>query len=179
MSYFFVLLKEVTESFVTFVLFMRHEPSVYLATPLAFAHRFPIRCTQLVVRETRDVSEVPMAVVAGDSNLRECARQTDHAFATRLVADVRNVAFTRLATSFTHVLFRHGTGKFRYDVIMSFDLVVKYIECFRGVYLSFEHYSFTAQTAVHDYFVLPKIFLESDLFGDPLPVRQIDAGSLE
>lgn len=130
MSYFFVLVTSVTESFVTFVLFARHEPSARLATPLTFPHRFPIRCTQLVVRETRGVSKVPMAVVAGDSNLRECARRTDHAIATRLVADVRDVAFTRLAASFTHVLFRHGTGKFRCDVIMSFDLVVKYIESF-------------------------------------------------
>jgi len=75
--------------------------------------------------------------------------------------------------------FRHGTGKLCYDVIMSFDSIVKYIESFRGVYLSFEHYVFTAQTAVDDYLILPKVFLESDQFGDPRPVRQIDTDSIE
>jgi len=130
MPYFFALLTGVIESFVTFVLFACHEPSANLATPLTFAHRFPIRLSKLVFREKRGVCKVPMAVVAGDSNLCEYARRTDHAIATRLVADVRFVAFTRIAASFTHVIFRHGTGKFRYDVIMLFDLVVLYIETF-------------------------------------------------
>jgi len=179
MSYLFFLLTGVTESFVQFVLFARHEASARLATPLTFAHRFPIRCAQLVVRETRGVSKVPMAVVAGNSNLRECARLTEHVIATRLVADVRDVAFTSLAASFTHVLFHDGTGKVRYYVIMSFDRDVKYIESFRGVYLSFEHYVFTAHTAVDDYLILPKVFLESDQFGDPRSVGQIDTGSVE
>jgi len=138
MSYFFVLLTGVTEFFVTFVLFARNGPPARLATPFTFAHRFPSQCAQLVFREIRGVSKVRMAVVAGDSNRRECARRTDYETATRLVADLRDVAFTRLASSFIHVLFHHGTGKFRYDVIMSFDLVVKHIESFRGVYLSFE-----------------------------------------
>jgi len=179
MSYFFVLLTGVTESFVTFVLFARHGQSARLATPLTYANRFPIRCAQLVVREIHGVSKVPMTVVAGDSNLRECARRTDHEIPTRPVADLRDVAFTSLAASFTLVLFRHGTGKIRYDMIMSFDLVVKYIESFRGVYLSFEHYIFTAQNSVVDYLILPKVFVESDQFGDPRPVGQIDTGSLE
>jgi len=130
MSYSFVLVACVAESFVTFVLFSRHGPSASLATPFTLAHRFPIRCARLVVRETRGVSEVSMAVVAGGSNLREYARWTDHAIATRLVTDVRDVAFTHLAASFIHVLFRHGTVKVRYDVIMLFDLIIKYIESF-------------------------------------------------
>jgi len=120
-----------------------------------------------------------MAVVAGDSNLRESARRNDHAMAARQVAEVRDVAFTLVAASIHTYFFRHGTGKFRYDVIMSFDLMVKYIESYRGVYLSFEHYVFTAQTAVDDYLILPKMFLESDQFGNPRPVGQIDTGSLE
>ena len=92
---------------------------------------------------------------------------------------MRDVACTRLAATFTHVLFHHGTGKFRYDVIILFDLVLKYIESFRSVYLSFEHYIFTAQTAVDDYLILPKVFLETDQFGNPRPVGQIDTGNLE
>ena len=129
-SYFFVIHTGVTESFVTSVLLARHEQSARVATPLTFANRFHIRCAQLVVCQTRGVSKVPMVVVAGDWNLRECARWTDHAIATLLVADVGVVAFTSLAASFTSVLFRHGTVKIRYDVIMSFDLLVKYIESF-------------------------------------------------
>jgi len=120
-----------------------------------------------------------MAVVAWVSNLCECARRTEHAIATRLGADVRDVAFTRLAASFTHVLFLPGTSKFRCDVIISFDLVVKYIESLRGAYLSFEHYVFTALTAVDDSLILPNMFLESDQFRDPRPVGHIDTGSLE
>ena len=112
MSYFFVLVTSVAESFVTFVLFSRHGPSACLATPLTFAHRFLIRCAQLAVRETRGVSKVPMAVVAGDSNLRECARWTEHAIATRLVADVRDVAFTRIAASFTQYFFAMAPVRF-------------------------------------------------------------------
>ena len=130
MSYLFFLLTDVTECFVTFVLFVRHEPSARFATPLTFAHRFPMLFAQLVVRETRGVSKVPMGVVAWVSKHSDCARLTDHAIATRLVADVRDVTFTRLAASFTYVLFRNGTGKVRYDVIMLFDLVIKYIESF-------------------------------------------------
>jgi len=103
----------------------------------------------------------------------------EHVIATRLVGDMRDFAFTRHATSFTHILFRHGTGKFRYDVIISLDLVVKYIESFRGVYRSFEHFIVTAQTAVDDYIILPNVFLESDQFVNTIPVGQIDTGSLD
>jgi len=149
-SYFFVLLTRETESFVTSVLFVRHEPSARLVTPLTFAHRFPIRCASLVVRETRGVSKVPMAVFARYWNLRECARRTDHAIATRLVADDGDVARTSLVAPFTHVLFGHGNGKFSDHVIMSFDIIVKFIESFSGVYLSFEHYIFTARTTDDD-----------------------------
>ena len=74
--------------------------------------------------------------------------------------------------------FHRGKRKVRYEM-MSFDLVGKYIESFRGIYLPFEHYIFTAQTTVDDYLILPKVFLESDQFGDPRPVGQIDTGSRE
>jgi len=147
--------------------------TAYVRTPISYS-----MCEACGSRNT-GVSNVPKAVVAWVSNLRECARRTDHAIATRLVAEVRDVAFTSLAASFTHVLLRHGTGKFRYDVIMSFDLILRHIDSFRGVYLFFEHYIFTAQTAVDDHHILPNVFLESDQFRDPRPVGQIDTGSLE
>ena len=94
MSYFFVLLTGVTEPHVTFVLFVRQERSARVATPLTFAHRFPIRCASPVFRETRGVSKVPMAVVTGDSNPAN--------------------AHGGLTMQLLHVLVRHGTGKFRY-----------------------------------------------------------------
>jgi len=62
---------------------------------------------------------------------------------------------------------------------MLFDLVIKYVESFYGVYLSFEHYIVTAHPVIYDYLILAKVFLESDQFGNPRPVRQIDTGSLE
>ena len=82
---------------------------------------------------------------------------------------VLDVAFTHLAASFIHLLFRHGISKVRYDVIMSFDLVVKYIESFRGVYPSFEHYVFTGQTAVDNYLILPKCSRNLTNSGIPAP----------
>ena len=45
--------------------------------------------------------------------------------------------------------------------------------------MSLEHYIFTAQTAVDDCLILPKVFLEFDQIGNPRPIGQIDTGSLE
>ena len=83
---------------------------------------------------------------------------------------VHRVRYALCGRSFTHVHSRHGTGKVRYDVIKSFDLVVKQIESFRGVYMSFEHYVLTAQNEVDVYLILPKVYLESDQFGNPAPL---------
>ena len=82
MSEIFVLLTVDTETFVTFVFCRRRFPSTLLATPLTFAHRFLSRGGLLVVRETRGVSKISVAVVAGDSGLRERARGTGRAIAT-------------------------------------------------------------------------------------------------
>jgi len=120
----FVLLRVATETYITFVVCGRRLPSTLLATPLTFAHRFLSRGALLVVRDTRGVSKMSVAVVAGDSDLRERARRTGRAIAIRLVTDVRDVTPTRLITTFTHILLGHGSRKFDNHVIMTFDIVV-------------------------------------------------------
>ena len=75
----------------------------------------------LVVCETRGVAKMPVAVVAGDSDLRERARRTGRGIAKRLVTDLRDVTRTCLITTFTHILLGHGTRKVDNHVIMAFD----------------------------------------------------------
>ena len=101
-----------------------------------------------------------VAVVAEDSDLRERARRTGRAIATRLVTDVRDVTRTRLITTFTHILLGHGSRKFDNHVIMEFDIVV-YVKSLGGVYLTFEHYIVTAQTVIYNYLILSEVFLKS------------------
>ena len=89
MIHFPILLTLLREALVTFVIFVRHNPSTRRATTLTFTYRF-FRCgALLVVGETRAASKVPIAVVAAVSNVGECARRAGHAVATRLVAAVR------------------------------------------------------------------------------------------
>ena len=121
----FVLLTVATEALVTFVFCGRRGlPSTLLATPLTFAHRLLSRGTLLVVRETRLVSKMSVAVVAGGSDLRERARRTGRTIATRLVRDVRDITPTRLITTFTHILLGHGSRKDDNHVIIAIDIVV-------------------------------------------------------
>jgi len=49
-----------------------------------------------------------------------------------------------------HVPYSHGTSKFSDHVILSFDIIIQIIKSFNGVYLPFEHYVYTAQTAVNN-----------------------------
>ena len=102
-----------------------------------------------------------------------------HTVATRLVAGVRDIISTRFVASFTHLPSSHGSSKINDHVIMSFDIIVKYIKSFRGVYLPFKHYILAAQTVVDNYLILPKVFLKTDDFGDPSSVGQIYTSCLE
>jgi len=120
----FVLLAVATEESVIFVFCGRRLPSTLLATLLTFAHCLLSRGALLVFRETRGISKMSVAVVAGDSELRECARRTGRAIATRLVTDVRDVTPTRLITPFTHIFLGHGSRKVDNHVIMAFDIVI-------------------------------------------------------
>ena len=77
-----------------------------------------------MVRETREVSKMSVAVVAGDSDLCERAWRTGHAIATRLFTDVRDVTPSRFITTFTHIFLGHSSRKVDNHVIMAFDIVV-------------------------------------------------------
>jgi len=72
-----------------------------------------------VVRETLEVSKISVAVVEGDSDICEYARQTVRAIATCLVTDVRDVTPTRLITNFTHIFLGHSSRKVVNHVIMA------------------------------------------------------------
>ena len=114
-----------------------------------------------MIRETCGTSKMSMAVVAGYSDLRGCARPTGRAIAPRLVTDVRDVTRTRLITTFTHILLCHGTCKVDNHIIMAFDIVIKNVKSLRGVYLTFEHYIVTAQTVIYNYLIMTEVFLKS------------------
>ena len=58
---------------------------------------------------------------------------------------------------------------------MLFDHVIKILSLFRES----TSRSNIMSSHVDDYLILPKVFLESDQFGDRRPVVQIDTGSLE
>ena len=47
-------------------------------------------------------------------------------------------------------------------MIMSFDIIVRFIKSFIGVYLPFKHEVITVQTVVFNYLKLPKVFLKSN-----------------
>jgi len=47
-------------------------------------------------------------------------------------------------------------------VIMLFDIIIQYIKSFSGFYLPFKNDVIAAQTAVDNYLILPKVFLEAD-----------------
>jgi len=101
------MLTVLQESFVTFVLSVRHEPSTRRATQLSFAHGTFLLCALcFVVGETCAASKMPVTFGAGVPNIGERARRTDHAVATRLVTDVRDVTSTCYETTFKHVPFR-------------------------------------------------------------------------
>jgi hypothetical protein len=56
-----------------------------------------------VVREKRAVSEMPITFSAGVASMRERARRTGHAVATRLITGVLDVACTRFVARVTDV----------------------------------------------------------------------------
>ena len=115
-----------------------------------------------MVIETRATSKMPIAFVAGDSNVGDRARRAGHAVATLLVADVRDVTSTCFVPPFPRVLSSHGTCKICDRVIMYFDIMVQYIKSFSAVYLPFKHDVVTVQTVIDNYLILPKVFLKSD-----------------
>ena len=74
--------------------------------------------------ETRANSKMPIAVVAGDSNVGERARRAGHAIAKRLITDVRDFTCKRFVARFTIVLLSHCRNTFSDHVIVSFDVNV-------------------------------------------------------
>ena len=101
-----------------------------------------------MVGKTRAASKMPVTFGAGVANMRERARRSDHAVATRLVAGVRDITYTRFIARFTHVPSSHDTCQICYYVIMSFDIVMEQINSFRSVDLPFKQYVFTVQTVI-------------------------------
>ena len=92
-----------------------------------------------MVGETRAASEMPITFSARVANMRDRARSTGHAVATRLIAGVRDVACTRPAARFTHVPSSHGNSKICDYVLVPFDIVIDRINSLDRVYLPFKH----------------------------------------
>jgi len=57
---------------------------------------------------------------------------------------------------------------------MSFDIVLLYVDTFGSVDLTFEHYVVRVQTMIDRYLLIPKMFLETDKFGDTRTAGQIN-----
>jgi len=95
-TYFFVVITFLAESFITFVISVLHDTSTCRTTQLTLTHGFFCPCSLLVVGETRATSKIPIAVFEGESNVGDGTRRAGHAFATCLVADVRDVICTCL-----------------------------------------------------------------------------------
>jgi len=99
---FSVLATVLTVSFITFVIFPRHEYSTLAATTLTLANAsFLRRTTSLVIIETCPISKVSIAFFAGDSDSSESARRTRRAYTTRLIAYVRHVTPTTFVARLT------------------------------------------------------------------------------
>ena len=103
-----------------------HEPSTRRATPFTYAYRF-FRCgaIPLLFGEKRVASKMSVPFDAGNSNFGDCARNAGHAVATRLVADVCDVTYTRLVATVTHLLSGRGSSKFSDHMIVSFSIIIK------------------------------------------------------
>jgi len=74
---------------------------------------------------------------------------------------------TTIMACVKYVLFRHCTSKVNYHVIISFGTVVEYIQMFRRVDLTFEHYVSTTKVLISNYLLVPKMFLGAVKFGSP------------
>ena len=94
MTDFFVLLTVVAETFITFVIFVRHDTSARRAIPLSFTYSYFLRGALLVVGEKRAASKMPVTFGTGVANMGERTSRAGHAVATRLIAVMRDVTCT-------------------------------------------------------------------------------------
>jgi len=108
-----------------------------------------------------------VTLVAGDANIGERARRVRHTIATRLIRDVCYIAATTFMTCTTYEPFRHCTCKISYYVIISFEIVVEYVDTFGSVDLNFEHYIVTTKTLINFCVIGPKLFLKRLSSGIP------------
>ena len=120
---FFFLLKVVAETFIIFVIVLRHDPSTHRTIPLSFTYWFFLRSLLLVVDGKRTASEMPVIFGARVANMGENIWRDGHAVATR--ADVCDSPCTCLVACFKHVLSGHGTCKFCGHVVVPFDTVIQ------------------------------------------------------
>ena len=114
-TYFFVLFTAVAETLVTLVIVVCNDPSACRTAPLPFTYRFLLRGELLVVHETRAASEIPVTFGADLANIRERAWRASHVVAKRLIAGVRDIAFTRFVARFTHT-YRPGMAAVRFVI---------------------------------------------------------------
>ena len=86
---------------------------------------------------------------------------------------------TYLVNNLLHAPSSYGSSRLSDHVILSFNIIVKYIKYFRGVYLHFKHDVIAAQTVVENYIILPNVFRKTDDFGGASSVGQMYADLLE
>ena len=94
-----------TVSFITFVVFPRHECSKRCATSFTLAYRFLFAVLCFVVSETRPASKMSVINFAGETNVGERAGRACHANATCLVTDTCYITPTAFFARPTDVHF--------------------------------------------------------------------------
>jgi len=124
-TYFFVLLTVIAESFIAFVITAIYGPSSCRAKSFSFGNRRFVQCAVLVFVVARTTTEMSITFKRGDLKARKCERRVGHAVATRLVAGVRNVTCTRYVAPFTRIYSSRRSTKVNDQVTMSFDIVIK------------------------------------------------------
>ena len=142
MPYLSVLLTDITVPFVANVLITCGERSTYRATSLAFTNWLTHRGTLLVNVETRAAPKLSVTLGARNSDVWDGARRALHIDATRLVALECNVTCARFVASFTHI-FHHRACHISNHMIVSFEIIVQWVDSFNGVAQPFEKYFHT------------------------------------
>jgi len=130
MPHLSVLLTRVSIPFGTFMLLASLQHSTCPAAFLAPTNGFLIRVVRLVVCETSLVPEISITFGAGDSDCREGARGARHTGTTGLGTAVCGINYARFVKCFTYVPLHHGIRQLCDHMIMSFDIIMQYVNAF-------------------------------------------------
>ena len=94
--------------------------------------------------------EISIAQLARDLNKGRRAWRNFHAITTRLFAFICHVTTTSFITRSANIPFCHRPCNIYDHMVMTYDVVIKEVNPFFGLYLSVKHNVFTVQTRKYD-----------------------------